>query len=114
MNCSECKYCRYEGYEAERIYFCVCSDVFQVKIPKTIIGEEASLRKLPGWCPIQVQGDTNGMYSKPKPPIGLMPKQLWVENRLREIAAAIQRYLDEKFEIPVEWVEEYNELSHPR
>ena len=44
------------------------------------------------------------------PPIGLIPK--WVRNgeRLREVREAIVRYYDAEMEIPVEWMEEYNEL----
>jgi hypothetical protein len=45
-----------------------------------------------------------------KPPIGLIPK--WVSNkeRLNEVRCAIVRYYDAELKIPIEWVEEYNEL----
>lgn len=45
-----------------------------------------------------------------KPPIGLKPKWLHDELRVCEIAAAIQRYVAVGKEIPVKWVEEYNEI----
>lgn len=45
-----------------------------------------------------------------KPPIGLRPK--WVSNkeRLNEVRSAIVRYYDAELKIPIEWVDEYNEL----
>ncbi len=45
-----------------------------------------------------------------RPPAGLVPKYLWKEQRLKDIKAAIKRYLDGNFPFPPEWVEEYNEL----
>jgi hypothetical protein len=51
-----------------------------------------------------------------KPPIGLMPKkfhnQAVNEERLKDICEAVQRFLNAKREIPLEWIEEYNELYH--
>lgn len=45
-----------------------------------------------------------------KPPIGLRPK--WVSNieRLNEVRGAIVRYYDAELKIPIEWIEEYNQL----
>ena len=43
-----------------------------------------------------------------KPPIGVMPKRLWVESRKEELKGAINRYLEAGFEIPKEWVDEFN------
>jgi phage gp29-like protein len=49
------------------------------------------------------------------PPLGVMPKWLWLEqvnnDRLEALNAAIMRCLDKGVKIPLEWVEEYNELS---
>lgn len=45
-----------------------------------------------------------------KPPIGLMPKYLHDEKRFIDVCAAICRYYDEGCQIPIEWIEEYNEL----
>ena len=45
-----------------------------------------------------------------KPPLGLRPKIIADEMRLREIKEAIQRYLDEDYIIPELWFEEYNTL----
>lgn len=45
-----------------------------------------------------------------KPPIGVMPKYLHDEKRLKELSIAIRRYaLAGKF-IPLEWVYEHNQL----
>ena len=44
------------------------------------------------------------------PPLGLTPKEFHDNNRLRDIWNAIARYFNLGLEIPIEWVEEYNEL----
>jgi hypothetical protein len=44
------------------------------------------------------------------PPIGLKPKFVNRLERLNEVRGAIVRYYDAKLKIPVEWIEEYNEL----
>ena len=46
-----------------------------------------------------------------KPPLGLTPKYMWRLQRLQNIAEAIERYTDVNKEIPIEWIEEYNELA---
>ena len=45
-----------------------------------------------------------------KPPVGLRPKYISDAERLEEVRAAIVRYFNAELEIPVEWVEEYNNL----
>jgi hypothetical protein len=45
-----------------------------------------------------------------QPPIGIMPRYIWDEIRLRELAAAISRYAAAYRPVPAEWIEEYNEL----
>ena len=45
-----------------------------------------------------------------KPPIGLKPKKYHSLERLNEVRSAIVRYYDDELPIPVEWIEEYNEL----
>ena len=49
-------------------------------------------------------------YVFEKPPLGLQPKWLCAEIRIKEIFSAMNRYYSYKKVIPVEWVEEYNEL----
>jgi len=44
------------------------------------------------------------------PPIGLKPKFVNRLERLNEVRGAIVRYHDAELKIPVEWIEEYNEL----
>lgn len=41
-----------------------------------------------------------------KPPLGLMPEYLHKEQRLSEIKAAVQRYLDVNMAIPIGWIAE--------
>ena len=109
MKCEECRYCVSISLPMGTIDLkCIVKD-------KIISGERGG-KYFPPWCPLLAvkQEDTNGMYPKKKPPLGLMPRTLWLDMREQEVKLAIQRYLDEGFEIPVQWVEEYNELSHPR
>lgn len=46
-----------------------------------------------------------------KPPLGLRPRIFWLHERRDEILQAIDRYMDAGKEIPVEWVQEYNDLT---
>ena len=45
-----------------------------------------------------------------KPPIGLKPRFIIDEERAKEVKSAIIRYLEAQIFLPIEWVEEYNEL----
>jgi hypothetical protein len=42
-------------------------------------------------------------------PIGIMPKYIWDDKRFYEVCGAITRYYQEGLEIPIEWIEEYNQ-----
>ena len=44
------------------------------------------------------------------PPFGLMSKSIHKEVRFNHVCAAISRYYNAGLEIPIEWVEEHNEL----
>lgn len=44
------------------------------------------------------------------PPLGIIPKKIWKEQRLGDLRDAIDRYLEANQRVPVEWIEEYNEL----
>ena len=46
-----------------------------------------------------------------KPPLGLMPVQIWTEHRLQDINEAIERYMDANEEIPQEWINEKQTLQ---
>lgn len=41
-----------------------------------------------------------------RPPIGIMPKEIWLENRLDEIRHAAGRYLNDLRPVPDQWLEE--------
>lgn len=45
-----------------------------------------------------------------KPPLGLIPKEMVMEERFKDVFGAISRYWNANLPIPIEWVEEYNEL----
>ena len=50
------------------------------------------------------------MKKEIKPPLGLRPRKLAIEERLNEVRAAILRYCEASLAIPIEWIEEYNSL----
>lgn len=39
-----------------------------------------------------------------------MPERIWKEKRVHEIVEAMNRYIQAGYQIPIEWVEEYNKL----
>ncbi|MEK4789369.1 MULTISPECIES: hypothetical protein [Bacillus] len=45
-----------------------------------------------------------------EPPLGVMPKWIHDERRTEDLAAAIERRISARSEIPFEWLEEYNNL----
>ena len=45
-----------------------------------------------------------------KPPLGIEPRFILRDKRIREIRWAITRYMESKQSIPTEWIEEYNQL----
>ena len=47
----------------------------------------------------------------PKQPLGLRPRHIVELKRVEEIEAAMKRYLEYRKPIPIEWIEEYNELT---
>lgn len=58
-------------------------------------------------CSVAVE--TNGL-DKDKPLPGIMPAELFYKKRIEELRQAISRRADVSMAIPLEWVEEYNEL----
>lgn len=55
--------------------------------------------------------DENILAAKPKPPLGVMPRDIWDRKRQEELADAMLRYLEAGMKVPLEWIEEYNEIS---
>lgn len=45
-----------------------------------------------------------------KPPLGIEPKDIWIKKRFQDLKDAISRYNNASLEIPMEWIDEYNEL----
>nr|WP_180272986.1 hypothetical protein [Bacillus pumilus] len=45
-----------------------------------------------------------------EPPLGVIPKWMHDERRAEDLAAAIERRISARLEIPLEWFEEYNNL----
>lgn len=46
-----------------------------------------------------------------KPPLGVMPRERWDRSRQKDLADAMKRYLEAGMKIPAEWIKEYNEIS---
>lgn len=46
----------------------------------------------------------------PTPPLGLKPKYIQDKARIKEILDAMERYSEQRFPIPIEWIEELREL----
>lgn len=63
-------------------------------------------RYLMGICDIE---ETIKMVNKP--PLGVVPRDIWDRKRQDDLAAAMQRYLEAGKKIPKEWLDEYNEIS---
>lgn len=53
--------------------------------------------------------DKSASYTE-KPPLGVMPKDMWDYKRKTKLIEAMCRYLNAEKDIPKEWVDEYNEL----
>ena len=47
-----------------------------------------------------------------KPPLGLMPKCIWLENRRYAIEEAVIRYTDANMDIPEEWLAELSDINN--
>jgi hypothetical protein len=47
----------------------------------------------------------------PKPPLGLMPRQIWIAHRMEEIREAIKRYEHAKHPVPRAWRSELQALQ---
>ena len=46
-----------------------------------------------------------------KPPLGLTPRYITSQHRYEEVCGAIRRYFNASLTIPIEWIEEHNELQ---
>lgn len=45
-----------------------------------------------------------------KPPLGLTPRNVWIQKRFIDVTDAIGRYFNAGLRIPTEWMDEYKEL----
>jgi hypothetical protein len=44
-------------------------------------------------------------------PLGIQPKSVWNRQRSIDLKMAVNRYFEADKPIPIEWIEEYNELN---
>ncbi len=96
-----CSYCVYRGTE-------VCEHCVTVQHPSGKIEKPTLFRTIESSAKFVVLGNSQVTFIKPQ--LGLKPKYIHDAQRAAEISAAIIRYLDSKVPIPIEWVEEYNEI----
>jgi hypothetical protein len=61
--------------------------------------------------PAEEWPDGNGGTSREKPPLGLRPRFIVDEDRLREIEAAITRLKTYGWRVPAEWLTERDEID---
>jgi hypothetical protein len=45
-----------------------------------------------------------------KPPLGIIPRHIWEAQRVQDIIEATDRYTDANKAMPLEWIDEYNDL----
>ena len=45
-----------------------------------------------------------------KPPLGIMPYQIWLEQRLEDLKRCILGHMQDDFPVEKYWVDEYNKL----
>ena len=61
--------------------------------------------------PVKIVKYDDEYDSKPaKPLIGVMPRNMWDLQRLRDLGEAIKRYCAAGMIIPSEWIDEYNDI----
>lgn len=53
----------------------------------------------------------NDSFKQEQPPIGLKPRCLFEEGRVKDICEAIIRYKQSKKSVPIEWIEELKDLT---
>lgn len=56
------------------------------------------------------KGESGTPVRSKVPPLGLMPKFIWEQQRLYELKGALARFLDANYPLPQEFVDEFNEL----
>ena len=85
------------------------------RVSRLISMEKLSIndwRYLAGLDELDGREEHDDLYTaKPKPPLGVMPKDLWNRQRQKDLADAMVRYLEAGMKTPLEWIEEYNEIS---
>jgi hypothetical protein len=71
--------------------------------PEVIYGPQGA----PG-APLSEEAPKNG--SVEKPPLGVVPRKLWLEGRLKELKRTILSYTHSGYSVKIEWVEERNQI----
>ncbi|MBR8344215.1 hypothetical protein [Burkholderia ambifaria] len=52
--------------------------------------------------------------NREKPPLGLVPKYIHDERRMKDILGALERYSDASLPVPTEWVQELSSIINER
>lgn len=92
---------------------------------KTHIRRAASVEKINKACSDRAKLEAKSFFDqvspknqneeeKKQPPLGLMPRKLWEEKRIKSLMLAILRYLDQDKLLQDEWVKELNYLLKKR
>lgn len=59
---------------------------------------------------IKINKAVSGQIADCKPPLGIKPRYVVDDERKQDIINAMQRCIDASWQIPGEWIEEYNEI----
>lgn len=62
----------------------------------------------------RLRSDGKTVLLQAKPPLGIIPRKLHEETRIRDLMAAIDRHLTEGMNIPEKWQDELNDLLYSR
>lgn len=84
---------------------CTCYYDDKESVLGDICMECATAETAINWKPKEVENEVSI-----KPPIGLIPRNIFYEKRLEAIKSAMHRYIMASLKIPIEWIEEYNFL----
>lgn len=95
--------CEHKNLVKEKVSNMVTSRHICVDCGRIFTQEElATCRELRGAVKEQNQG---------QPPIGLRPRWIVTELRMKEINAAMARYHEANKQVPLEWIEELRDLT---
>lgn len=65
-------------------------------------------------CDKRQEAEARESETHEKPPLGLKPRDIHETGRISEILGSVARAMDAGYQIPIVWIEEYNEIAENR